>query len=155
MNKERLAQDFRDKGWRVPEPAKWKLKEKRDIKGREHDIYEVNVMDPNKSFAVVEVSVLDDGKKNNEENLIESARPLGWEAKTRPFKDDLRDFLDQEEKKKSVFAISVDNVNLEDEVAEVVVYNIKGKDVETSLYVVRRRDNKFQTRKIINQVNVM
>jgi len=104
---------------------------------------------------VVEVSVLDDGKKNNEENLIESARPLGWEAKTRPFKDDLRDFLDQEEKKKSVFAISVDNVNLEDEVAEVVVYNIKGKDVETSLYVVRRRDNKFQTRKIINQVNVM
>ena len=155
MNKLELTKDFRKKGWRVQKPDNWNFLEDREIKERTHKIYQVQVKDPDNCFGLVEVAVLADGETNSEGKSIEMVKPLDWEDTVVSFEDDLREFLDEKENAEdTIFAISVENVNVEDEVAEVVVYNKGTKGVDAELCVVRRRGTKFQLRKINNQTNI-
>lgn len=140
----------------MQKPDNWKFKEDREIKGKVHKIYEVEVKDPQNCFGVAEVAILGEGDTNNEGKDTSMAKPLNWEEVVVPFEEDLRDFLDEMEKDdKDIFATSVENVSVADELAEVMVYNkIDKKDVSADLYAVRRRKGKFQFRKIINQTSV-
>lgn len=155
MNKQDFIKQKRAEGWKVERPEKWLYKEDRDISGVTHKIYDVSVKDDKNCVGIVEVAIADEGRQNNEGTVVEDVKPIDWELNVVPFDVDLRDYLDDEEAAdKKIFTISVDSINIEDETAEIVVYNKKNGGVEAELNVVRRRAGTFQREKIINQTNV-
>ena len=152
MNKKKFTHQCRKDGWKVQKPDNWEYVEDREIKGRVHKIYSLSVVKPDKSSGIVEVAILGEGEVNEEGKLIERVIPLDWESAIEPFTDSLRDFLDDEEGKQDVFAIKVIEVQENDELAEIVVYNKSGKEVVAERNVVRRRKGKFQMRAITSNV---
>lgn len=146
MNKIKLAQSYRERGWKVPEPDQWQLvSEEGGVK-----IYELDVIDPKKRIGKATVEVKAEGATNNEGTNIEMARPVTWDEGLLPFEDHLRNFLDEKEKAVAqIYAIATEKVMVDDEVATVLVYTKTGEDVTENRYVVKRRDNLFTFKKLV------
>lgn len=148
MNKKKFAQQCRKDGWRVPNPSNWEFVEDREINGVATKVYKLTVTSPNKETGEVEVAVADDGKKNNEDNYIERVIPIDWDLQLESFTDRLRDYLDEQEKKEGVFAITTETVKEEDEIAEIMLYNERGNEVVAERHIVICRKGVFQMKKI-------
>jgi len=151
MNKIEFVNNWLNRGWKVAGPDDWQFKEEREIRGRLAKVYDVSFLDPSGKTGVSEVAVLNEGETNEEGRNIESVRHIGdIEQDLKPFEVSLREWLDNKEKTmNAVFAISVEKVNILDEVAEVMVYTNSTDDVSKAHYVVKRRNNLFSFKKIL------
>lgn len=146
MNREQLYKKHIDDGATVPLPEKW-VETSNDGKYAE---YEVSVSDSNGKTGIAIVGIKNPNEINNEGTNIESAKVVGWKREPVPFDIDLRNFLNKKEEEiASVYAIRVDDIHISDEVAEVTVYTISTNDVTSNKYVVVRRNQLFDFKKLV------
>lgn len=139
MTKEELRTQYITDGWEVQPVANWT-----PVSAVEGLIkYDVNVVSPDNKFFTAQVVVKDDG------GVSENAVPEGqWKNQTPSFAEALRTFLDTREVG-SVFAIAVSQIREADEVAEAEVYTNSASDVVKDTYVVKRRNDTFDFKKLV------
>jgi len=155
MNKEELRTSYVEKGYRVPPVVDWTEKEtyKRTLKKKDGEeksktidvkVYEVLIADSEQRIGNALVEVINDGETNDENRVIENAKPINWENVGEPFDTSLRDWLlEQEKTDTSIFAIVVEHIYAKDEVAHVLLYTKQADGVIVSNHVAKRRDNLF------------
>lgn len=133
MNKEALRTEFINKGWEVQPVADWTTVSV--IEGKTK--YDVNAVSPENVFGTAQVV----------EDANGAVADGFWKDKV-DFTTDLRAFLDSKEAG-AVYAISATEIKEADEVAEVKVYSGVTGGVEVATYVVKRRNDTFDFKKIV------
>jgi len=130
MTKNELRQSYVDAGWTVQAVAQWLLVSEVDGKRK----YDVNAVSPENRFGTAQVVVDDDGGAG------ESAVAQGfWVDQGETFSQAVRDYARTLEQG-GIFAITVEDISEQDEVAEALVYNADGS---TARYAVKRRADTF------------
>jgi len=145
MNRFELFDKKVDEGWSIPPIGDWV----QTFSEPNYAEYEVAVKKEDKVGTAI-IGIKNPNQKNEVGSNIESANIKGWKREPVPFEVDLRAFLDEKEKVMgAVFAIRVDEVSIKDELAEVTVYTTVERNVTREKYVVVRREQLFNFKKLV------
>jgi hypothetical protein len=136
MTKNELRQSYVDAGWTVQAVAQWLLVS--EVGGKRK--YDVNAVSPENKFGTAQVVVDDDNGAG------ETAVAQGfWVDQGETFSQAVRDYARTLEGG-SVFAITVEDISEQDEVAEALAYMDDGSKVR---YAAKRRGGTFSVVELI------